>query len=54
MEGDACNADDDNDGLFDSDGVDGMLDGAEVAVGRRLLVSEPAVVGILNFILTEP
>lgn len=36
----------------DTDG-DGMLDGAEVSVGRSPVVNEPAILGVLNQILSE-
>lgn len=66
--GDACDADDDNDGLSDldealwgtnplmpdSDG-DGVGDGEEVAAGRQPMVNEAAVGSVINtFLLTEP
>ena len=44
-DGDACDTDDDN---------DGMLDGEEVALGRNPKVNEPAALGIVNFLLSEP
>ena len=65
--GNNADIDDDNDGLSDQDEArwgsdplimdtdgDGLSDGAEVAVGRVPTVDEPAVLGVINLLLSEP